>query len=470
MKKINKIVKPERPAGFLDYGPDEHRAREEMVSSISKVFANFGFDPIETPVAEFYKVLLGEDETSKNIFSLRTRGNAEDNLALRFDHTVPFARFLAANPYDSQKKTGIRLPWRRSVFGPVFRGETPQKGRFRQFYQYDIDIAGSAHMISDAEIIAIIFHTLSLWKCDFKISINSRKILDGLTEYLQIEDRLQVSVADIGKEIMHILDKSAKISGEEFHEELTFLPDNEFDPRPNLNDDQFAKLQAFISLKGDNCELLESAERLFIDNLTAKEGVQELMEIMSYLPSLGVDINKIAVDFSIARGLDYYTGTVFESNLIDAPEFGSVFSGGRYNDLVSRFTGQELPAVGASIGVDRLFAALRQLNVVEIVKKREADILVLHLSDKHDVIAESLKIAHRCRFAGYKTEMSLVSDRSFKAQLGYAVSQNYRYVIIYGDDEHLKKTVEVKDLSIRQQVTVELSELENFLISKISKS
>jgi len=469
MKEISKIVKPERPAGFLDYGPDEHRAREEMVLAISKVFANFGFDQIETPMAEFYRVLLGEDETSKNIFRLHTRGNSEDNLALRFDHTVPFARFLAANPYNSQKKTGIRLPWRRSVFGPVFRGETPQKGRFRQFYQYDIDIAGSSHMISDAEIIAIIFHTLSLWKCDFKISINSRKILDGLTEYLKIENRLRVSAADISREIMRILDKSAKISIEEFRADLMSSPDNEFDPRPNLNDEQFAKLQAFTSLKGDNCELLKLAERLFVDNLSAKEGIQELIDIMSYLPSLGVNVDNIAIDFSIARGLDYYTGTVFESSLIDAPEFGSVFSGGRYNDLVSRFTGQELPAVGASIGVDRLFAALVYLDIIKVVKKREADILVLHLSDRHEVITRSLEIANRCRLAGYKTEMSLVAERSFKAQLSYAVSQNYRYVIIYGDDEHLKETVEVKDLSIRQQVSVELSELENFLISKISK-
>jgi len=360
------IIKPERPAGFLDYGPGEYRAREEMILAISRIFSSFGFDPIETPMAEFYKVLLGEDETSKNIFSLHTQGNSENNLALRFDHTVPFARFISANPYNSKKRTGIKLPWRRSVYGPVFRGETPQKGRFRQFYQYDVDIAGSSLMLSDAEVIAVIFHTLSLWKSDFLININNRKILDGVMEYLGICDRGSCLAVDISRDIIHILDKSTKISDAKFRDALMSEPDNEFDPRPNLDDKQFSKLEAFISLQGSNEEIIDLALALLSDSKLAQEGLRELSDIISYLPSFGVDVNKVVIDFSIARGLDYYTGPVFESHLLDAPEFGSVFSGGRYNNLVSRFTGQELPAVGASIGVDRLYSALTSLGLLEV--------------------------------------------------------------------------------------------------------
>jgi histidyl-tRNA synthetase len=206
------IVKPERPGGFLDFLPADYLARELMLKKIEKIFRSFGFDPIETPRIEFLKTLSGEtSDTGKNIFHIK---NAPDDepLALPFDHTVPFARILAANPYDNKKKTGIRLPWRRMVVGPVFRSDTPQSGRYRQFYQFDVDIAGTSSMIADAEIISMMYLTMvNLGVKKFRIHLNNRKILNGLASLTQIQDRENVKADDITREMMRTLDKLDKI-------------------------------------------------------------------------------------------------------------------------------------------------------------------------------------------------------------------------------------------------------------------
>ncbi len=229
------VVKPERPGGFLDFLPPDYLAREKMLGTIQKIFRSFGFDPIETPRIEFLKTLAGEtSDTGKNIFHIKS-SHDDEPLAMPFDHTVPFARILAANPYNAKKRTGIRLPWRRMVVGPVFRADTPQSGRYRQFYQFDADIAGTSSMLADAEIVAIMFLTMdALGVKRFKIRLNNRKILNGLAILADIHDRGEAKADHVTKEMMRILDKIDKIGLEKVLTELESEPKTPFDTPPHF--------------------------------------------------------------------------------------------------------------------------------------------------------------------------------------------------------------------------------------------
>lgn len=467
---VRNIIKPERPGGFLDFLTADFLAREKILETIEEVFRSYGYDPIETPMIEFSKALVGEDETSKNIFYVSNKSDgkilAEGQLGLRFDHTVPFARLLAANPYNSTTKTGIKLPWRRMVVGPVFRGENPQKGRYRQFYQFDVDVVGTDSMIADAEIIAVIFSTLTaLGVDDFVIKINNRKILNGLAEWINIQKRSQVNRDDIIKAVFRILDKIDKIGLEQALVELGEEPEGDFDPRPNLSPESLEKVEAFIGIKGDNQEKLIKIYQIFAGIKIAEEGIEELEQILKFTKDLGVPVEKVLIDFGIARGLDYYTGPVMETYLTSAPEFGSVFSGGRYNNLMERFTGHELPAVGASIGVDRLFAALKQLNLLDFSQTTTAEVMILRIADNFD--SEYLHIAQVIRNTGLKTELSLFEDRTFKAQFNYALGRGVKYVIIYGQNEANQGIINIKNLHTREQVEIKFSDLEFYFINNL---
>lgn len=433
-----------------------------MLEIISTVFRSYGYNPIETPIVEFTKVLTGSDETSKNIFAVKGRGSNEDEaLAMRFDHTVPLARYLSANPYDEKKRSGIKLPWRRMVVGPVFRSDSPQKGRYRQFYQYDVDIAGCSMMLADAEIIAIIYETLKALGLErFVIRLNNRKILNGLAGVIGITDRKEAKAEDITKEVMRILDKIPKIGLHFALDELTREPVNDFDLSPGLKSEDLQKLEEFLDICGSNSEKIAQAQALFQNISIAEEGLAELSEIIKYLDELAIPASAVEIDFSIARGLDYYTGPVFETFLFDALGFGSVFSGGRYNDLVARFTGQELPAVGASIGVDRLFSALRQLNVLKVEETTVSKILILRLSDKHDCYY--LKLAERLRKCGQNVELSLLEDTTFRSQFNFAVSQGVNFVVIAGLEEIGSNKLKIKNLFTRQQDEIPESQLTEF--------
>ncbi len=457
-----KTVKPERPGGFLDFGPKEFLAREDMLRIISNVFRSYGYNQVETPIVEFTKVLTGTDDTSKNIFSVIGRNsNEEEGLAMRFDHTVPLARYLSANPYDDKTRTGIKLPWRRMVVGPVFRSDTPQKGRYRQFYQFDADIAGCSSMLADAEIIMIMYDTLNALGVErFTIRINNRKILNGLADLLGITDRTKIKAEDITKEVMRILDKIPKIGMPAAFDELSQEPMNDFDISPGLKPEALEILEKFLAIGGSNAEKISQALELFKNILIAEEGLSELVEIIDYLDQLEIPKSTVEIDFSVARGLDYYTGPVFETTLLDAPEFGSVFSGGRYNDLVARFTGRELPAVGASIGVDRLFTALQQLGVIKIEEMLAEKILILRLSKTHDYYY--LKLAERLRKAGQNVELSFLEDTTFKSQFNFAVSQGVNFIIIAGLEEINNHTIKIKNLFTRQQEEVPEDQLTEY--------
>lgn len=454
-------VKPERPGGFLDYLPSEYLAREKMINTIASVFRSFGFDPIETPRIEFMKTLAGEQsDTGKNIFHIKSTHDDEP-LAMPFDHTVPFARLLAANPYDARKKTGIRLPWRRMVVGPVFRSDTPQSGRYRQFYQFDVDIAGAASMIADAEIVAVMYKAIRALGIErFKIRLNNRKILNGLADLVNVTGRGQIPADDIIKQMMRILDKLEKIGMKAVASELVAAPQNDFDPAPCLSEESVGKIGTFLKISGGNDEKLAQCRDVFKGVVIAREGIAELGEILEYLDGMGVPEGFVEIDFSIARGLDYYTGPVMETVLLDAPEFGSVFSGGRYNDLVSRFTGKELPATGTSLGVDRLFAALRHLNLVDETEKTAAEAIVLRLMKGRD--REYLEIAEEMRSAGIATEVSLLEDTTFKGQFNFAIGRGAKYGVIYGENEAEKQTVQIKNFMTRKQEEIPREQLSEY--------
>ncbi len=453
-----KVVKPERPGGFLDFLPSDFLAREDMLNKIEGVFRAFGFDPIETPRIEFLKTLAGEtSDTGKNIFHIKSSHDNEP-LAMPFDHTVPFARLLAANPYNAKKRTGIRLPWRRMVVGPVFRADTPQSGRYRQFYQFDADIAGTSSMLADAEIITMMYQTLKALGVDrFKIRVNNRKILNGLKEIAHIEDRGDIPSDDITREMMRILDKLDKIGLDGVKAELQAAPESEFDASPELSGEAVEKITAFLGLKGDNLEKLDRCCEVFKGVAIAEEGIDELRQILNVLPAMEIDLDVVEVDFSIARGLDYYTGPVMELGLLDAPEFGSVFSGGRYNDLVSRFTGKELPATGASMGVDRLFAALSHLGAIDTTRQAVSDVMILRIEKDND--PEYLKIAAELHKAGVNAELSLLDDTTFKSQFHFAIGRGVKYIVIQGRNELDNNTIQVKNLETRKQVEIPRDEL-----------
>ncbi len=458
------IVKPERPGGFLDFLPADYLARENMLKTIENVYRSFGFDPIETPRIEFLKTLAGEtSDTGKNIFHIKSSQDDEP-LAMPFDHTVPFARLLAANPYDAKKRTGIRLPWRRMVVGPVFRSDTPQSGRYRQFYQFDVDIAGTASMMADAEIVALMYLTMNALKVqNFRIKINNRKILNGLAKLAGIRDRDRIPAGDITKELMRILDKLDKIGIDRVLHELQVIPENPYLPAPQLTSEAAEKIKSFLAITGNNTQKIAQCRKLFQEIEIALEGIEELSLILSYLQSMDIPENFVEIDFSIARGLDYYTGPVFETVLSDAPEFGSVFSGGRYNDLVRRFTGKSLPATGTSIGVDRLFAALSHLGLVDKTRHTVTEVMILRIEQDQD--NQYLKIASQLRRIGINTEISMVEDTSFKGQFNYAISRGVKFVIICGASEFEKKTVQVKNLETRKQEEIPRTELEKYFMN-----
>lgn len=454
-------IKPERPGGFLDFLPADYLAREQMLRTIERVFRSFGFDPVETPRVEFLKTLSGEEsDAGKNIFTLNSR-NDRETLALPFDHTVPFARLLAANPYDTKTRKGIRLPWRRMVVGPVFRGETPQSGRYRQFYQFDADIAGSASMAADAEIIALMYRTLdALGVQNFEIRLNNRKILNGLAELAGITDRGQVAKEDIVKEMMRTLDRLEKLGTENVLAKLQEPPENEYSLAPNLNEEAVEKIKQYLQLEGSNQTLLLQCAKVFEGIGIAEEGISELREILEYLQAMDIPEEFVRIDFSIARGLDYYTGPVMETFLLNALQFGSVFSGGRFNDLVKRFTGQELPAVGASIGVDRLFAALDSLDLIDRTKQAVADVMVLQLMPNSE--KQYLQLASEIRQTKWNVETCLLEDTTFKKQFNFGVSRGVRFLVLYGEDERRRGIVQVRNLETRKQEEVSRENLQEY--------
>ena len=431
-------INPQPPSGFRDSLPSDATMRQDMMDRIARVFTRAGFGQIDTPALERPEVLTGGDEGfSKNIYRARITDDDEP-LALRFDLTVPLARYIAAHADD------LQFPFLRYHIGKVWRGEHAQAGRYREFVQCDADIVGSTSMVADAQIISLVyavFSELGLAQ-HVHIRLSNRKILSGLADFLQFD-------AVKTPQVLRAIDKLEK---QQWPAVATELAD-----KVGLDAQQIDAIQEFLDLKGDTPELLlDSADSLLKFGTLAQEGIGELRELIINLDALQVPRSAWSLDLSVARGLGYYTGTVFETTLTALPQFGSVCSGGRYDDLVSRFSPLQLSGVGLSVGIDRLIAALDELGLANH-QPAPAKVAVLDF----DTTSRStvLGIVADLRTAGVSTSLYLGHDENLKGQLAWAVKGGFPFVIIVGTNERERGVAQLKDMSARTQEEVPFPEL-----------
>ena len=388
-------TEPRTLPGFMELLPSEQILFDQMRKTIEDSYKTFGFLPIDTPIIELSEVLLAKagGETEKQIYRFN---KGDTDLSLRFDLTVPLAKYVAKN-YGS-----LSFPFRRYQIGKVYRGERAQKGRYREFYQCDIDIIGdeTLDIINYAELPSVIATTnRRLLLYQFTIKINNRKILNGLYE--------SINQTEKSVDIMRIIDKIDKIGDQAVMEELAKIEV----PEESIN-----KIMQFIKIDGTTDEKLQKLQSLGIENDTYKLGVEELGEVVKYIRLFGIEDKNFVIDLSIARGLDYYTGTVYETFLNGYRELGSVCSGGRYENLAQNYTDKKLPGVGISIGLTRLFYKLNELNLIKVEKKSISDILIVPMTENLQV---PIKLATELRNARVNTEIYL-NDKKLKAKMKYA--------------------------------------------------
>ena len=421
-----KRVEPRTLSGFMELLPQDQIKFNEMLDTIKNTYELYGFLPEETPIIESSEVLLAKagGETEKQIYSFK---KGDKDLSLRFDLTVPLAKYVA------QYYNDLTFPYRRYQIGKVFRGERAQKGRYREFYQCDIDIIGDGKLsiINDAEIPSVIYTTFkNLGFDNFVIKINNRKILNGLFDELNISDKKT--------EILIIIDKLEKIGMEAVKEELSKL---------ELSDEKINKIEQFFKIDGATDEKLEKLERLNFNSEIFKEGLEELKEVVKYVRLFNVEEKNFVVDLTIARGLDYYTGTVYETNLVGYESIGSICSGGRYENLASYYTKKNLPGVGISIGLTRLFYNLKELGLLKSSKKSisKAGIIAMGVG-----IEEAVKISNILRENNIPNEI-YKEDTKLKNKFSYANNLDIPYVIIIGEEEKEKGLYTLKNMISGEQ-------------------
>jgi histidyl-tRNA synthetase len=448
MEKENKTIKPEIPGGFMDLLPEAAIAQEALFAKIKKIYKSFGYAPLDTPCMERTEVLTGGDKNfNKSIFIARVvKGEEdkkasgaewEDSLGLRFDLTVPLSRVVSANPE-------LVKPFKRYQIGKVWRGENSQAGRYREFYQCDFDIIGSNSILSDIEVVLVMNETLlALGVNNFTIRFNTRKILNGLAELAGCAER--------AKDFFRVVDKFDKIGTDGVLAELKRQPENAEDTGAlGLSDEQAIKVRDFLQLVTlSKDKVLDGLKEFFAGSSgLGEEGVKELTEISEALTKLEIPSERWRIDLSVARGLDYYTGPVFETTLNEMPELGSIFSGGRYDGLTNRFMeNSNVPGIGASIGLSRLTVALKKLGLLP--KKDSVTEALVTVSAGLEM--EALKISQQLRTAGINTEIYFGQDYTFRAQLSYAAKKNILFVVIAGEDEIKSGIVQLKNMSTREQ-------------------
>ena len=397
-----------------------------MLDTIKKTYELYGFLPEETPIIESSEVLLAKagGETEKQIYSFK---KGDKDLSLRFDLTVPLAKYVA------QYYNDLIFPYRRYQIGKVFRGERAQKGRYREFYQCDIDIIGDGKLsiINDAEIPSVIYTTFkNLGFDNFVIKINNRKILNGLFDELNISDKKT--------EILIIIDKLEKIGMEAVKEELSKL---------ELSEEKINKIEQFFKIEGTTDEKIEKLEKLGFNSEIFKEGLEELKEVVKYVRLFNVEEKNFTVDLTIARGLDYYTGTVYETNLVGYESIGSICSGGRYENLASYYTKKNLPGVGISIGLTRLFYNLKELGLLKSSKKSISKVGVIPMGVG---IEDAVKISNVLRENNIPNEI-YKEDAKLKNKFSYANNLDIPYVIIIGEEEKEKELYTLKNMISGEQ-------------------
>lgn len=427
-------VKPRTLSGFMELSPQRQMQMERMMEILRESYALYGFTPLDTPLIESAEVLLakGGGETEKQIYRFM---KGDSDLALRFDLTVPLAKYVAAN-YGQ-----LAFPFKRFQIGKVYRGERSQRGRFREFYQADIDVIGDGNLdiVNEAEIPSIIYRTFTKFGLKrFVIRVNNRKILNGFYDMLGLLDR--------SGDIMRTVDKLEKIGTEKVTGLLMEL---------GIPEEKAGEILGFIGIKGSNEQVLKALEGYRGRNELFDLGLDELNTVVKYLGGFGVPEENFAVDLTIARGLDYYTGTVYETLMIDHPEIGSICSGGRYDNLAEYYTDKVLPGVGISIGVTRLFYILNEQGMLNEEKNTApADVLLLPMVED---LSPAVELATRFRNAGVRVQL-YGEQKKFKAKMNYADKIGVPFVVFLGEDEIRDGVVACKDMRSGEQTKLGFEE------------
>ena len=424
------IIKPRTLSGFMELLPGKQIQFERMVSILRETYASYGFAPLDTPAIEDAQILLakGGGETEKQIYRFQ---KGDSDLALRFDLTVPLAKYVALHCND------LAFPFRRFQISKVYRGERAQRGRFREFYQADIDIIGDGKLdiLNEAEIPAIIYNVFKGFGLNrFQIRVNNRKILNGFYAMMDLSEK--------SGEIMRTVDKLDKIGPEKVK---VLLMDEEC----GLNETQADEILKFIAITGTNAEVIAALEGYTGRNETFDLGLAELKAVCNNLAAFGVPEANFAVDLTIARGLDYYTGTVYETTLLDHPEIGSVCSGGRYDNLAGYYIEKQLPGVGISIGLTRLFYVLDEQGLLNpALPSAPADALVLPMTED---AAAAIALAQTLRSAGLKVQL-YGEQKKFKQKMAYANKLGVPFAVLLGEDEIAECMCSVKNMLSGEQV------------------
>ncbi len=434
-------MKPRTLSGFMELLPHRQAQMNWMMDILRQSYELYGFTGLDTPVIEAAEVLLakGGGDTEKQIYRFQ---KGDSDLALRFDLTVPLAKYVALHYND------LAFPFRRYQIGKVYRGERPQRGRFREFYQADIDIIGDGKLdiLCEAEIPSVIYRTFTaLGLEDFQIRLNNRKVLSGLFDLLGLGDK--------ATDVMRTIDKLEKIGKEKVLEVLT----GEF----AVAEDAASKLLEVL----ESADPMEALEKLKGQNELLDTGIQELSQVVRHMGDFGVPETHFKVDLTIARGLDYYTGTVYETQMTRHPEIGSICSGGRYDNLAAFYTDKQLPGVGISIGLTRLFYVLEEQGLLnDELLTAPADVLILPMTED---LSPAISLATQLRQANIRTQL-YTEQKKFKAKMSYADKLKVPFVLFLGEDEVNAAAVSIKNMRTGEQETIPQEQASGWLLSKIA--
>ena len=434
------IIKPRTLSGFMELLPGKQIQFERMVQILRDTYSSYGFAPLDTPVIEDAQILLakGGGETEKQIYRFQ---KGDSDIALRFDLTVPLAKYVALHCND------LAFPFRRFQISKVYRGERAQRGRFREFYQADIDIIGDGKLdiINEAEIPAIIYKVFNGFGLKrFQIRVNNRKILNGFYAMMELSEK--------SGDIMRSVDKLDKIGAEKVK---AILMGDEC----GLTEEQADEILKFIAISGTNAEVIAALEGYAGRNEVFDLGLSELKAVCDNLAAFGVPESNFAVDLTIARGLDYYTGTVYETTLLDHPEIGSVCSGGRYDNLAGYYIEKQLPGVGISIGLTRLFYVLDEQGLINPeLPTAPCDALVLPMGD----IGPAISLAEALRSGGIRVQL-YGENKKFKQKMAYANKLGVPFAVLLGEDEIAENKCSVKDMRTGEQQKLTIGEASAYI-------
>jgi len=442
-KKIQRI-KPQTLRGFRDFLPDQMMAREQLIDTARSVYRSYGFAPIDTPALEYAEVLLGKggEESDKQVFRFTDQG--ERDVAMRFDLTVPLARFAA------QYVQELGTPFRRYHIGPVWRGERPARGRFREFLQCDFDTIGTLSNSADIETLFVINDLLERIGIErFTIRVNNRKVLNGLLETCNLQHQA------VG--ILRCLDKLDKIGRDAVQAEMQ--------QKVGVPAEAAARVLDMAQLSGDPDQILLALDHMLIGSPTGQQGLQHLRELFACIAPCGWPAGRVVLDVAIARGLDYYTGTIYETILADLPGIGSICSGGRYDNLAELFTSQQLPGVGASLGLDRMLAALEELGRTQKANTPAPVLVTMFDSER---ISDYLQMGRLLRRHGIGAEV-YPEARNIGRQMKYADRRGFRCCLIAGPDEFAAGQWQIRDLRLGTQSSVAAIDVPAHLLSLLAQ-